>query len=189
MHRITLLVFSLFVFSPAISARTVADIDVPETVTQTGQAGELLLNGAGIRKKFFINIYVAGLYLVKKTSDVGTIASMESANRISMHFVYSEVSKKKMDDAWQQGFEDNNPAGELARLLDRLKQFQALFRDMHKGDQVWIDYLPGKGTFVSINGEETGHIPGRDFNTALLRVWLGPNPVTDDLKSGLLGLD
>jgi hypothetical protein len=30
-------------------------------------------------------------------------------------------------------------------------------------------------------------IPGEDFANALLRVWLGDDPVQNDLKQGLLG--
>jgi hypothetical protein len=33
---------------------------------------------------------------------------------------------------------------------------------------VWIDYLPGKGTRVTVNGTLRGIVPGADFNRALL---------------------
>jgi len=39
---------------------------------------------------------------------------------------------------------------------------------------------------VTLNGEEKGTIEGDDFGAALLRVWLGPKPPTEELKNGLL---
>lgn len=40
-----------------------------------------------------------------------------------------------------------------------------------------------------LNGELKGTIEGDDFVTALLRVWLGAKPPTEDLKNGMLGAD
>jgi hypothetical protein len=31
------------------------------------------------------------------------------------------------------------------------------------------------------------YLPGEDFNKALLKIWLGDKPVTEDLKKALLG--
>ena len=38
-----------------------------------------------------------------------------------------------------------------------------------------------------MRAREKGVIEGKDFNDALLAVWLGPDPVQDDLKKPLLG--
>jgi long-chain acyl-CoA synthetase len=40
---------------------------------------------------------------------------------------------------------------------------------------------------VALNGQEKGTISGDDFGKALLRVWLGDHPPSEDLKAGLLG--
>jgi hypothetical protein len=40
---------------------------------------------------------------------------------------------------------------------------------------------------VTLNSENKGIIEGDDFGAALLRVWLGPEPPTEELKNGLLG--
>ncbi|MGD2172849.1 MAG: chalcone isomerase family protein, partial [Gammaproteobacteria bacterium] len=41
---------------------------------------------------------------------------------------------------------------------------------------------------VSRNGKELGAIPGDDFKTALLEIWLGNHPADKQLKKGMLGL-
>jgi hypothetical protein len=40
---------------------------------------------------------------------------------------------------------------------------------------------------VTLNSEDKEIIEGDDFGAALLRVWLGPKPPTEELKNRLLG--
>ena len=54
--------------------------------------------------------------------------------------------------------------------------------------RVALDWVPAAGTQVTVDGKATGApIAGEDFYRALLRVWLGDNPVQADLKKALLG--
>jgi hypothetical protein len=50
---------------------------------------------------------------------------------------------------------------------------------------VRFDYVPGAGT--SVKGQLKGTIPGADFMRGLWSVYLGPNPPTKALKSGMMG--
>ena len=104
-----------------------------------------------------------------------------------MHFLYDEVSKEKLVDAWKDGFEANTDPETLRTIKPRIEQFAALFRDANKGYVYTLDYLQGQGTRVRLNGTLLGTIEGEDFNRALLRIWLGKKPVTRDLKKGMLG--
>ena len=52
---------------------------------------------------------------------------------------------------------------------------------------IYLDYIPGRGTRVTINGESKGLIAGRDFNNALLDIWLGEEPADKGLKKAMLG--
>jgi hypothetical protein len=40
---------------------------------------------------------------------------------------------------------------------------------------------------VDVNGAVKGAIAGDDFARAFMSIWLGENPQTPELKSGLLG--
>ncbi len=75
----------------------------------------------------------------------------------------------------------------MQSLQQRLNDFNHLFRTVARGDVIVLDYVPGKGTSVSINNELQGTVPGHDFNQALLKVWLGDEPADDDLKEAMLG--
>ncbi len=167
----------------------VAGIHVPEQVQVQGVEKPLHLNGAGIRKKLFIKVYVAALYLPERDERAEVLLHRPPPNRVLMHVVYKEISRAKMDSAWEDGFGANLDAAAYQALRPRLEQFMSMFEDLHRDDRIWLDYVPNEGTRVSINGELRGVVAGQDFNAALLSVWLGREPVTRALKKALLGAD
>ena len=179
----------LLILASAHAADTrVAGISLPATA-RLAPGTELVLNGAGIRKKLFIKVYVGALYLEHKSGDADSIINSGQSSRVLMHFIYDGVSRKKITDAWSSGFEKNNTAAELQKLKSRIEKFNSLFTDTSKGDVILLDYIPGKGTLVSINDSRRGSIEGEDFNKALMKIWLGKHPVTTSLKDALLGMD
>ena len=168
-----------------VSALEIAGVDVPQSVTIENKA--LVLNGAGIRKKLFIKVYVGSLYLTAKQTAVGKILADPGAKSIVMNFLYKEVSTKKLVDGWNKGFADNSSAKEIKALQKRINQFNSLFTTVYKGDKIRLDYLPGKGTQVRINSTLKGSVQGEDFYQALLEIWLGAKPADANLKDAMLG--
>ena len=59
--------------------------------------------------------------------------------------------------------------------------------DMQSGQRLPSLHTPGAGLQVEVNGTVQGTIPGDDFATAFLSIWLGAHPPNPGLKSGLLG--
>ncbi|MEN8174983.1 MAG: chalcone isomerase family protein [Pseudomonadota bacterium] len=172
----------------AAVARDIAGVAVADTTSVPGTATTLVLNGAGLRTKLFVKVYVAALYLTAVSRDADQLIGADAPRRLSMNFV-RDVSGKKMADAWHDGFSANHTPEQLKPLQARIADFVTLFGDVAAGDSIWLDYLPGSGTRVSLNNRELGTIPGKDFNDALLRIWLGKQPVAVDLKKALLGIN
>lgn len=179
------LLFCLLVISVPADAREIAGVAVQETI-KTDDGTTLQLNGAGIRTKMFFDIYVAELYLEKPAAAATEVIAAEGRKRMIMHFLYKEVGKDKLVEAWNEGFQGNTASGELAGLQERIDRFNGLFEDVKKGDVIVLDYLPATGTTVTIKGQQKGVITGKDFNDAMLKIWLGEKPVTDSLKKELL---
>jgi len=169
---------------PTVWAGELAGVKMADEVT-VGSAS-LDLNGMGLRKKMWVKVYVAGLYLESTTEDAGIAVSSGGAKRIVMHFLTNKANKKKMDAAWIEGFRANSPS-EYGVLKERVEKFANLFGDMKVGDVIELNMVPGGGTAVVLNGEEKGVLDGNDFATALLKVWLGDHPPSDELKAGMLG--
>jgi len=181
------LLLSLFLLSSVAAAVEIAGVGLPEEVTITGDNRVLYLNGAGIREKFFFDIYLASLYVSAKSDNPQAVIGPDLPKRMQMDLLYKEVERQKFIDGWNEGFAANNAPVVMQTLRERLDSFNALFETLVAGDRVVLDYLPGSGTHVIIKGQERGVIEGLDFNQALLKVWLGDEPVTGSLKKALLG--
>jgi len=177
--------FTLLLISLPAYAKDIAGVMVNDSL-QTEEGTTLQLNGAGIRSKFFMDIYIAELYMEKPSTVAAEVIGDKGKKRIVMHFLYKEVGKDKLVEAWNEGFKENNSAGDLAKLQERINQFNALFVDVIKDDVIILDYAPATGTVVTIKGQKKGAIPGTDFNDALLKIWLGDKPVSGGLKDNLL---
>lgn len=175
--------------SAAAHARDFNEINFPDEILLQGASEKIKLNGVGMRTKFVFDIYIGALYLADAANTAEAVLAHKGPKRVQMHFVYDEVSAGKLVAAWNEGFEENLSSEQLETLAARIKTFNALFETAHKDDVIYLDYLPGTGTRVTIKDVEKGVIEGEDFNRALLNIWLGDEPADDDLKEAMLGLD
>ena len=174
----------------AAHAAEIEGVNVPERA-QIGRDGpELVLNGAGVRVRLVFNIYVAALYLPARTDDGEAILRAHGPRRLSLHLLRN-LTADQMISTTNEALRETLRPEERAPLESRLKQFNAIFetlRNLKKGTQIAIDYVPGSGTVVQVNGVEKERIPGADFNQALLRMWIGDRPRDPDLRKALLGI-
>jgi hypothetical protein len=180
-----IIVILLAVFSVALHAKTLKGVTLPDTAIIEAKPCKLV--GMGIRKKFFFKIYVGGLYMEHPAHKPKRVISDLGIKRVVMHFLYKEVSAKKLRDAWTGDFK-NNLGDKFDSMKLKIDQFNSFFtKPVHKGDEVWITYLPGKGIQVVVKGKEMGTIPGIDFMKAVFSVWFGEIPADSRLKWGMLG--
>jgi len=171
----------------AAGAAEVAGVQLPDK-TQV-EARELLLNGAGLRKRVFFNVYVIGLYVAEKKADASSILQLAGPKRAAIHML-RDVGAEQFVEALVEGMRANVSEAEFKALEPRVKQLadiMAEVKEAKKGMSIALDWT-GSVTRLSINGQPAGQsIGGEDFYRALLRIWLGDKPVQDDLKRALLG--
>jgi hypothetical protein len=182
--RRAVLVACLVALSFPVLAATLANVTLPDTVTVGNKT--LVLNGMGVRTKFFVKVYVAGLYLEKKTQDANAILQQDAARRIVLQFVRSEVTKEQMTEAFDEALKANAPE-KAGSLQGEIGQFLKALETMHEKEQMAVTYVPGVGTTVSVRGKDKVTIPGQPFGETVFAMWLGPKPPNGDLKNGLLG--
>lgn len=155
-------------------------------------SSELVANGAGLRKKAFFKIYAMALYLPEKQAEAEGALAAKGAKRISISLL-RDLSAQQFVDALQEGVASNHSESEMGALKDRLKQFSdamLTIGEAKTGTTVFIDWLPETGTRLTVNGQARGKdIAGDDFYKALLKIWIGKQPVQDNLKAALLGKD
>jgi hypothetical protein len=181
--------FFALVLCLAFSAQAaeVAGVRIDDSVQAGGAT--LTLNGAGLRKLIFFNVYAMGLYLPKKTTAAAEAIAVEGPKRISLHML-RDVGAERFSSALNEGITANHTEAQLKALEPRIRELTAIMGDVKeakKGMIITLDWN-GSATQVGLDGKPAGKpIEGADFYQALLRIWLGENPVQDDLKKALLG--
>ncbi len=182
--RLLLLATMFLLLSSAPSfAKTVYDINLPDTVTVSGET--LQLNGYGLRKKFFFKIYLGSLYTRAKATTTEEVLAMPGNKLIRMNFLYKKVEREKITQAFAEGFAGNSP-----QLIDNpeLEQFLHLFNaDFFAGDQVDLELAADGTVTVRQNSEVLGKIPSAHLSKAILLIYLGNSPADSSLKEGMLG--
>ena len=171
------------------NAAQVSGITFDDSAKVAGQ--DLQLNGAGVRTKMIFKVYAAGLYLPKKSAKVADILAMEGARRIKL-VMMRELSSEDFGQAFMDGLNKNSSADEKTKLLDQTMQMGRLFAmvsRLGKGDTLHLDWVPGTGTVVSLNGRKLGEpLPDVAFYNAILKIWIGNDPADRSLRTGMLGM-
>jgi len=173
----------------AAQAAEVAGVAFAEQVDGPGGA-KLVLNGAGLRERMFVDVYAMGLYLPERKSRAEEILGLAGPKRIAIRML-RDGSAAAFTEALIDGLRKNHSDAEMVRFGPRIAQLTAIMAELKEAKQgmaIDLDWAHGSGLRLRVNGEPIGQpIVGEDFYRALLRIWLGLNPVQDDLKSALLG--
>ena len=142
------------------------------------QGGALTLNGLGMRKATLlkVNVYIAALYVAKKSNDPNAVLGSGSPYELVLQFV-RDVGAADIARGWDEGFE-KNAKGQLAALKDRIATLNGWMTDMKVGQRLIFSFKPGAGVQVNVNGAGKGMIKGDDFGKALLSIWLGTLTLT-----------
>ena len=116
MKKKLILLYSLIFTCLPVTAMEIEGVNIPDTFTFSNSDTTLVLNGAGLREKFFLDIYIGALYLPAKTPDATAILGDSGPASVLMHILHSEISKEKLIGGWNEGLEKNSSQKELAAL-------------------------------------------------------------------------
>lgn len=185
MKNSLLIIFSLCMASFATAQTEIGDATLPNTET-LGEY-ELVLNGVGMREKFWMDMYAGALYLPEKSSDANAILNSNEPLAIKLYIVSGLITSKKMSDAVNDGFKKSTD-GNTAPLEAEIRKFKSFFdEEINKHDVFNITYQPNAGVVVYKNEKKLGVIKGKDFKKAVFGIWLSDDPADDDLKDAMLG--
>lgn len=152
----------------------------------------LALNGAGLRAMMIIKVYAAGLYLPQPARAGPEVLSMPGPKRLRI-VMLRDVSTQRLVGNLLSGIQETTPseaeAQALASRMDTLRQTMLSVDEVRRGQDIALDFVPGEGTRVVVDGRVWGEpIPGADFYAALLRIWLSEDAADQGLRRELLGL-
>jgi hypothetical protein len=178
----------LVLFAAPLAAAELEGVALDKRVQVDGE--ELQLNGAAVRTRVIFKVYVAGLYLPVRAATAQEAIEAKGPKRIIL-VMLRDATAQQFVDSIDAGLRANNSEGEIAAVKAQTEELMAMIRavgEAKKGMRIVLDYVPREGTTLFVDGVAQGKpMAGRAFNQALLRIWLGEDPVQPDLKEALLG--
>lgn len=176
---------TFFLFFTIMEAKEVSGVTVASKFSREGL--ELSLKGAGVRDKFFMDLYIGSLYLATPHENAKTILRAKEPMALELIILSSLITSEKMEEATKEGF-INASGDKLTSLQERIDHFIALFKEpIAINDRYTFLYTPSEGTRIYKNTILKTTILGDDFKEALFGIWLGDKPAQERLKKNLLG--
>ncbi|PTT78616.1 hypothetical protein DBR42_23105 [Pelomonas sp. HMWF004] len=175
--------------SALASAQTIelAGVKFEPQAQVAGQA--LVLNGAAIRYKAIFKVYAIGLYLPAKTASAKEITESNAPRRVHV-VMLREVGGSELGRNFTEHFGDNVTPDEFRSCIPQVFRFGELFsgrKSMKAGDSFTLEWVPGKGTLIYINGVLQGEpYEGATFFSGMLKLWVGDKD-SAGVRAALLG--
>lgn len=182
--------FSLFLIVLICTSSDVTISDVKFTEKYAFKGSKFVLNGAGVREKYYIDLYVLGLYVQKKTTDVDKILNANETQLFRLVCVSSLITDEKFNEAMVNAFYDatDGHPEQYATEIERLKK--AFSGEWNENDEFTIYYTAKNGLELYKNNVLKDTInSGIKFKSTVMKIWLGPESVSESLKNQLLGVD
>jgi len=101
MDNLTKILFACLLLLSSAFAKEIQGVNIPEI------SANLKLQGAGIREKFFFDLYVGALYLQTPKMDAKEILETDEQMGLKLHIISSMITSQKMEDATREGFENS----------------------------------------------------------------------------------
>lgn len=156
-------------------------VQYPDSILLQGE--KLSIRGIGLlRWKYFFKVYQVALYLPPEAQ------TKDALKDIPKRLEYYFFVDMKAEDFQTTGMPlmVRNVGKEKAELVSKeLDTFNGFYQNVKSGQRYTITYEPGRGTSLALEGKELGVVPGTDFGAAYFSIWLGPDPVSKELREGL----
>lgn len=179
----------LLVLALAVPAR--ADVAEPRTgVRFPEKIGETSLLGVGLRTKTILKVKVYAIALYAADAALAGSLKGKTGPDLYRELVWGDfpkeihlrlvrdVSASQMQEAIRDALEKADKA--------RTDQFVSYFGDIKNGEEYVLRWAPG-GTLETIaKGTAKGPIADKNFAAAVFGIWLGDEPIQDDIKRDLV---
>lgn len=178
----------LFTVAGSMSAGTVSAADEAVHVAKLDDGKELVLNGVGEARELTGTLYLGALYLEHRSSNPDVVATSVWSKRISMRISADKLYGRRLGQLWRERIAINSDRKLVTELGKDIMQFVEAFKETFvKGDEITVDFLPEKGTVVSVNGTEIARVKKLELYELIVRAWVGEKPPTAQFKVGVLG--
>jgi hypothetical protein len=147
---------------------------------------DLELRGTALmRWAYVFKVYLAGLY-VAEGDQTQQVLDADVARRLEIVYLRGFSAEDFTNSTRALVRRNIGDAAFLALEAD-IEEFNLFYADVQPGDRYALEYVPGRGTSLFLNGELLGSSPGAELSRALFSMWLGSRPIDEALKRDLMG--
>jgi hypothetical protein len=172
---------------PAPTAQAASDDPFPAVmqINVGGRNEQLRRTGIATRKKLGIKFYrIAGYCDTDHAPrDVDALAAADVAKRLVL-VMERDIADWVLRKSFEEAFAANDPKGqfsaEVKAMLDHITS-----RPLKKGDSVTITHVPQTGIECFVCDSATTSVQNLPFAHVVWNVYMGPQGVSPDLRSGL----
>ena len=189
----------LWILAMVLAAPVAADagenVKEPATgISFSVEDGGYALLGVGVRKKLVFNIYAAALYvkvpdalepLREGKTPYAPIIYGAFPRKMIMHFVRN-VPGAKAKETFRSNLDRVMTAAERGQCVeDRKRYLDSMGGDIKKGQRFVLDYRNNR-IRAWLGKKMIYETSNRVLIRGIFRIWYGPEPLSDDLKQGLV---
>jgi len=128
--RCIMLLLTLSLVLP-VTAAELEGVKMPDSLKLANR--DLALNGMGLRTRFGLKVYVAGLYVSNKSSDANALIQQPGPKRIAI-VMRRNVEADTFLKALRDGISANHNEAQIASLKDRLDKFDDAINQIKRGE-------------------------------------------------------
>lgn len=178
--RLSLLLPLLVFGRPGIAAHTADGFHFPATTTMTGMAYHLC-SSADMQFYLFFDIGDVALYL----ADCKHPPFLEQGRLLYFHYNH-DFSADDLRESSRVLLKRNTTASQFEALKRSLARFNRLYQPVQEGDSYVLGTTPEGQLALYLNGRYLGETDSVALSDAYFRIWFGPEPFGDQVKTDLL---
>lgn len=141
---------------------------------------KLALAGCATRRVLLFSLYDLRLYLPQRTATAAAAFDPKLPKFMELQVTYPGNVPGDLPGSWRKRFEERHLPPALIADLERL------YQNLAGGDVLSIDYRPGRGSLVRLNGATQTADHGTDLMDSLLDIWMGPRALHPEMRTQLL---
>ncbi len=158
-----------------------------QTVTLEN-GSNLELKGIGVATEFRTETYIGALYAPVGFESIELFKDYTTPKRMVVRYIPETYSYRKVSRHFKERIAMNNDREIWQPLTREIITFSRIFNDNFvRGDEIRLDFIPGKGTQVYLNDVLFETIENPEFFNLMLDAWTGTVPPSKAFKQGIMG--
>jgi len=145
-----------------------------------------LINGIARHSELGQESFIGALFTSSPSDSARDIILSDEEKELQVRVLTKRLSARRFRRMWIEGLAINASAGELEKHSENMAKFSNMLKvTLTRGDIFSIQRSEDAVTVI-INGAELGTIDDPAFFDLLLRVWIGPVPLSSQFRKDLL---